>query len=125
MNRLYQKTFDHVRMPEDRAQALRGALASRCPDTQTEVIAMNKKTCLRRPALLFAAVLLIAALSLSALACGGYVVYQVVTGKDAQMPENGTTYELTEPVEVMPYEYTEQDGQIYVSFDAGDWENVD
>lgn len=125
MNQLYQRTFDHVRMPEDRARSLRAALASRCSSTETEVISMKKQTMLRRPTLLVAAALLIAALSLSALACGSRVIYRILSDKNdvPAFPENSTTYDLTgqEFDTGLPYTYTEEDGEIQVFLPEDGW----
>ena len=120
MNHLYQRTFDHIRMPEDRARALRTDLASRCSQPETEVIFMNKKTILRRPASLLVAILLIAALSVTALACGGRVLYRILS--DDEIPAvTGTVYDLTDQeVETVPYEYTEENGEIWVTFPTED-----
>lgn len=123
MNHLYQKTFDQISMPEDRARSLRQELASHCSHAETEVHSMNNHKVLRRPAAFLAAVILIAALSFSALACGGYVIYQTQSS-DAKLPEGSTVIELSEEdfETAIPYTYTEEDGEILVSFDANDQE---
>lgn len=77
MNRLYQKTFDQVALPEDRADSIRTVLASRCSRMETE--ANMKHTFLRRPTAVLAAVLLIGSLSVTAFAYGGRVVERVYT----------------------------------------------
>lgn len=79
MKSLYQKTFDKVRLPEDRAGVLRAGLASRCSQKETEAEKMNKQKFIRRPFVLAAAILLICALSVTAFAYGGRV-YQTMTG---------------------------------------------
>lgn len=130
MNHLYQKTFDHVYMSEDRVRSLRAVLASHCSDPETEVITMNKQKILRRPATFLVAVLLIAALSVTALACGKYVTYQIRSGNDGAQtpPENSITFDLTEQgsdVTFHSYEYTEENGEVQVFLDDDDWGNLD
>lgn len=117
MKNLYQKTFDKVSMPEETYLHLRTVLASRCSQNEMEVNRMKNRTYLRRPAAFLVALILIAALSVSALACGAYVVYQVLP-ENAEIPENENAADFTdfEPDEVLPYEYTEKDGEIIVSF---------
>lgn len=93
MNRLYQKTFDQVALPEDRADSIRTVLASRCSRMETE--ANMKHTFLRRPTAVLAAVLLIGSLSVTAFAYGGRVVervYTFMTGGtiEQSVDENGT-----------------------------------
>lgn len=135
MNRLYQRTFDRVRIPEDRARSLRAVLASHCSEPETEVIIMNKQKFLRRPAAFLIAILLIGALSITALACDGGrviyrigdVIYQIVSG-DADLPENGVTDDLTdrEPDAVIDsYEYIEEDGTVRIVLKDEDWANID
>lgn len=138
MNRLYQRTFDHVHMPEDRARSLRAVLASRCSEPETEVIMMNKRKFLRRPAAFLIAILLIGALSITALACDGGrvihqigdVIYQIVAG-DADLPADGVTYDLTdqEPDAVLDSseytEYIEEDGTVRIILNDGDGANID
>ena len=36
MKQLYQKTFEQIKLPEDRAADLRASLASRCSQTKKE-----------------------------------------------------------------------------------------
>ena len=120
MNRLYRNTFDQIVMPEDRAQALRTALASHCSPPETEVISMNKQKFLRRPASFLVAILLIAALSITALACGGRVLYRVLS-EDEIPPVTGPIHDLTgQDIETIPYEFTEENGEILVTFPVGD-----
>lgn len=93
MDRLYQKTFDQVALPEDRADSIRTVLASRCSRMETE--ANMKHTFLRRPTAVLAAVLLIGSLSVTAFAYGGRVVervYTFMTGGtiEQSVDENGT-----------------------------------
>lgn len=117
MNQLYQRTFDHVTMSEDHARSLRSALASHCSNNVTEVIPM-KKTIMHRSTAFLVAVVLIAAMSVSALACGiyYYVTYEVQEG--VEIPEDA--FDLTEQdadFEMDSYDYREEDGMIIVDFD--------
>lgn len=116
MNQLYQRTFDHVTMSEDYARSLRLALASRCSDHEMEVIPM-KKNVVRRSTSFLVAVILIVAMSVSALACGiyYYVTYEVEEG--VEIPEGA--FDLTgqdADFEVDSYDYREEDGMIIVEF---------
>ena len=117
MNQLYQKTFDHVTMPEDHARSLRVELASHCSKHETEVIPM-KKHFVRRSASFLAAAILIAAMSVSALACGiyYYVTYEVQEG--VELPEDAVNLtEQNADFEMDLYDYREEDGMIIVEFD--------
>ncbi len=77
MDRLYQRTFDRVHLPEDRARSLRAQLASQCSPMKQEVIPMKQHKSLRRPAVVLVAALLVCALSVTAFAYGGRVVEHV------------------------------------------------
>ena len=116
MNQLYQRAFDHVTMPEDHARSLRSALASHCSNNETEVIPM-KKHFVRRSTSFLVAAILIAAMSVSALACGiyYYVTYEVREG--VEFSEDA--FDLTEQdadFEMESYDYREEDGMIIVDF---------
>lgn len=116
MNQIYQKTFDHVIMPEDHAQALREELASHCSHYEKEVIPM-KKHFVRRSTSFLVAVILIASLSVSALACGiyYYVTYEINEG--VEIPEDATDLTGQDAnFEMDNYEYCEEDGMIIVNF---------
>ena len=125
MNRIYQRTFDHVTMPEDHARSLCAQLASRCSNNETEVISM-KKTIVRRTTSFLVAAILIAAMSVSALACGiyYYVTYEVREGVES----SDDAFDLIgqDPdYEVGAYDYSEKNGMIIVDFDeAGTDEDV-
>lgn len=110
-----KRTFDHVTMPEDHARSLRSALASHCSDNETEVIPM-KKNFVRRSTSFLVAVILIAAMSVSALACGiYYVTYEVE--ESAEIPEDA--FDLADQnadFQVDSYDYREEDGMIIVDF---------
>lgn len=111
MKRLYQQTFEHISMPEDKARALRAKLVSRSSQTKTEVISMKKQR------MLLIAVAVIAALSLSAFAGGYDVVYRLLSG-DNEPVENGV--DLTDQpadFEQGDYHYTEENGGIVVTLD--------
>ena len=117
MNQLYQRTFDYVTMPEDHARSLRSALASHCSNNETEVIPM-KKHFVRRSTSFLVAAILIAAMSVSALACGiyYYVTYEVHEG--AELTEDAVN--LTDQAAVFEmdsYDYREEDGTIIVDVD--------
>lgn len=134
MNRLYQRTFDQVHMPEDQARSLRAVLASRCSQSETEVTIMNKQKFLRRPAAFLIAALLVGALSITALACDGGeliyrigdVIYQIIyDGAEQNLPEDAVSIDLTDPdpdvVVIDSYEYVEEDnGTVRISFDGVD-----
>lgn len=115
MNQLFKRTFDHVTMPEDHARSLRAALASHCSDNEMEVIPM-KKNFVRRSTSFLVAVILIAAMSVSALACGiYYVTYEVEEG--VEIPEDA--FDLTDQdadFEIGSYDYQEEDDMIIVEF---------
>ena len=116
MNNLYQRTFDLVTMPEDHAQALRSVLASRCSNNKTEVIPM-KKHFVRLSTSFLVAAILIAAMSVSALACGiyYYVTYEVHEG--VEIPEDAVNItDQDADFEMDSYEYREEDGMIIVDF---------
>ena len=120
MNQLYQRTFDHVTMPEDHARSLRAELASHCSNHETEVIPMKKST-VRRPTSFLVAAILIAAMSVSALACGihYYVTYEVKEG--VALPEDAVNItDQDTDFEVDSYDYREEDGMIIVDFDEAD-----
>ena len=117
MNQLYQRTFDHVTMPEDHARSLRSALASHCSHNETEVIPMKKNIVRKSTSFLVAAVL-IAAMSVSALACGiyYYVTYEVQEGVEFSEDAFDLTGQDAD-FETDPYDYREEDGMIIVDFD--------
>ena len=116
MNQLYQRTFDHVTMPEDHARSLRAELASHCSNHETEVIPM-KKTIVRRSTSFLVAAILIASMSISALACGiyYYVTYEVQGGVEFSEDAFDLTSQDTD-YEVGSYDYHEEDGMIIVDF---------
>ena len=58
MDRLYQRTFDQIHLPEERAAVVRKALASRCSQTEQEVIPMKHFKRLPRPVTAAAALIL-------------------------------------------------------------------
>lgn len=127
MNNLYRQTFDQIGMPEETAQALRAELASRSSRSETEELNMKQKTnhtgpILRRTGTLLVAVLLICALSISALAYGGVQIYQMLTGgtfevgqdKDGNYYAAGSvdTDNLISPVEAR------EDGRLYLTING-------
>ena len=118
MDRLYQKTFDQVALPEDRADSIRTVLASRCSRMETE--ANMKHTFLRRPTAVLAAVLLIGALSVTAFAYGERIVERVYTFMmggtiEQSVDENGTSLSgVSIGTEQSPLEIRE-DGSIWLT----------
>ena len=117
MNQLYQRTFNHVTMPEDHARSLRSDLASRCSKNETEVIP-TKKNIARKSTSFLVAAILIATMSISALACGiyYYVTYEVREGVEFSEDAFDLTVQDAD-FEMDSYDYREEDGMIIVDFD--------
>lgn len=127
MNRLYQRTFDQVHMSEIKVKSLREELSSRCSTNKLEDTSMNKRKHLRRSGYLLVAAILIASLTMTALACGGFnVIYEIITG-EARLPVGSEGHDLTEqqPFEIEDYQYTEQDGHIIVDLEGVDLPEAD
>ena len=129
MDRLYQTTFDQVRMPEERAQRLRAELASRCSHHELEAISMNNSKKIRRPAMAMVAVFVIAALSLTAFAYGETIVDRVYNMMTGGMVEHGTTEDGTAYAsgsynadEAVPPVERREDGRLYLTVNG---ENLD
>ena len=120
MNQFYQRTFNHVTMPEDHARSLRSALASHCSKNETEVIPM-KKNVVRKSTSFLVAAILIATMSISALACGiyYYVTYEVQEGVEFSEDAFDLTGQNAD-YEVDSYDYREEDGMIIVDFAEAD-----
>ena len=117
MNQLYQRTFDRVTMPEDHARSLRGELASHCSNHEMEVIPMKKRFVRRSISFLVAAIL-IAAMSVSALACGIYYYVTYEINENVEIPKDAD--DLTDRAadfEVGSYDYREENGMILVDMD--------
>lgn len=120
MNRLYQKTFDQVRMGSEQYRSLRESLASQCSRSEMEANHMKKTTVRRRP-VVAAAILLVGALSVTAFAYGGRIVesvYQFMTGGTIEqgVDENGMNYSagsMDTSGEATPVEVRE-DGSIWL-----------
>ncbi len=124
MKQLYQKTFEQIKLPEDRAADLRASLASRCSQTKKEAIPMKHTKLFHRPAAAIAAVVLVVALSATAFAySGGF--YQFMTGGSVQniVDEDGNITgtqaqvdlnQVTDPVEVR------EDGRLYLTIGGQD-----
>ena len=117
MNQLYQRTFDHITMPEESAKSIRASLASRCSHNEMEVNPM-KKNIVRKSTSFLVAAILIATMSISALAYGiyYYVTYEVHEG--VELPENA--FDLTgqdADFEMGSYDYHEEGDMIIVDFD--------
>ena len=122
MNQLYQRTFDHVTMPEESAKSIRASLASRCSHNETEVNPM-KKNIVRKSTSFLVAAILIASMSISALACGiyYYVTYEVQEGVEFSEDASDLTGQDAD-YEMDSYDYREEDGMIIVDFDTADAE---
>lgn len=120
MNQLYQRTFDHITMPEESAKSIRASLASRCSHNETEVNPM-KKNIVRKSTSFLVAAILIATMSISALACGiyYYVTYEVQEGVEFSEDAFDLTGQDAD-YEMDSYDYREEDGMIIVDFDAAD-----
>ena len=120
MNQLYQRTLNHVTMPEDHARSLRSALASHCSKNETEVIPM-KKNVVRKSTSFLVAAILIATMSISALACGiyYYVTYEVQEGVEFSEDAFDLTGQNAD-FEMDSYDYREEDGMIIVDIDTAD-----
>lgn len=120
MNQLYQRTFDHVTMPEESAKSIRASLASRCSHNETEVNPM-KKNIVRKSTSFLVAAILIATMSISAVACGiyYYVTYEVQEGVEFSEDAFDLTGQDAD-YEMDSYDYHEEDGMIIVDFDAAD-----
>ena len=117
MNQLYQRTFDHITMPVESAKSIRASLASRCSHNEMEVNPM-KKNIVRKSTSFLVAVILIATMSISALAYGiyYYVTYEVHEG--IEIPEDAVNItDQDTDFEMDSYEYREEDGMIIVDFD--------
>lgn len=117
MNHLYKRTFDQVRMSEKSAADLRAELFSRSTHSETEEISMNKHHAIRRSSTFLVAAILIASLTISALACGIYnVVYKINSEND--IPENAVTVDPADAAfESHDYNYTtDENGEIIVDF---------
>ena len=119
MNQLYQRTFNHVTMPEDHARSLRTELASHCSNHETEVIPMKKNIVRRSTSFLIAAIL-IAAMSVSALACGIYYYVTYEVNEDVVIPTDAINLiDQDADFEVSSYDYQEENGLIIVDMDGG------
>ena len=117
MKRLYKQTFDHVRMSEDRAGSLYAELASHCSNSEKEEKPVNR-IIVRRSIPVLAAVILLIAMSVSALACGVYYAVTYEVNEDAVIPEDAVSLNDEEPdFEYADYDYREEDGMIIVEMD--------
>lgn len=112
MNKLYQRTFDRLEMPEEAARSIRASLALHCSPHETEVISM-KKTIVHRSATFLVAAILIAMLSVGALAGGiyYYVSYDVRDGVGTPEGAIDLTGQNAD-FEAGDYEYREENGVI-------------
>lgn len=117
MNQLYKKTFDHIKLPEQRAQSLCTELISYCSMNEQEVTHMNR-TIIRRSHTLLVAVILLVAMSASALACGIYYAVTYEVNEGAVMPEDAVDLSDQEAdFEYDDYTYREEESMIIVEMD--------
>lgn len=129
MKPLYQRTFEQIKLPEARTAALRASLASRCSQTEKEAIPMKHRNFFHRPMAAAAAVILVVALSATALAYGGQF-YQFMTGGSVQevMDADGNVIGSQGQVDlnqvVAPVEVRE-DGRLYLTIDGQDADITD
>ena len=131
MDHFYQKTFDQIQMPEDRAQALRTRLAAQCSPEKQEVISMNRTKSFRRPAVALVAALTVCALSITAFAYGGPIVEAVhnfMTGGTIEQGvnqdgENYTAGSMDTTSMVSPVE--QRDGHLYLTANGQDLDITD
>lgn len=123
MNQLYKQTFDQVKMPENHARSLCAELASHCSDREREEKSMNR-IIVRRSTPVLVAVILLIAMSVSALACGVYYAVTYEVNEDAVIPENAVGLNDQEAdFEYDGYTYREEDGMIIVDMDKVDAED--
>lgn len=120
MDRLYQKTFDQVSLPEERAGSIRAVLALRCSQTETEAGNMNKHTFLRRPTAVLAAILLVGILSVTAFAYGDRIVehvYTLMSGGTMEqgIDENGDAYVCGTMDTTVSLVEVREDGRVYLT----------
>lgn len=114
MNQLYKKTFDHITMPEDRAQSLCTELIAHYAMNEKEVTPMNR-TIARRSHTLLVAVILLLAMSASALACGIYYAVTYEVNEDAVISDDAVNLtDLDADFEYGDYTYHEEDGMVIV-----------
>lgn len=106
---LYEKTFDQVRLPEERARSLRDELIARCSQMEKEEKPMKDIHSLRRPTAFLIAAALTAAMTVSALAYGGYYVNYEVHHDGVELADGEIDAVLDGTEE---YDWHEVDGQI-------------
>ena len=126
MDRLYQRTFDQIHLPEERAAVVRKALASRCSQTEQEVIPMKHFKRLPRPVTAAAALILVFALSATAFAYGQRF-YSFMSGGSVQdiTDENGQVIGVqgsVDPDLAVPPVELRDDGRLYLTANG---ENAD
>lgn len=95
-NRLYQRTFDQIRMSGEGTDRVRSELASRCAQKELEEINMKNRTGTRRPLAAIVAVCAVLALSVTAFASSGIAerVFHMLSGDTISvgMDEDGEAY---------------------------------
>ena len=114
----YKRTFDRVSMREQSYLHLRAILASRCSQNETEVKPMKKRTYFKKSIIVALAVLMLAALSVTAFAYS-HEIFNFVTGGTVEhrVDEQGESYTgvsmpAASPVEEMA------DGRVLLSIDG-------
>lgn len=114
MNQLYKQTFDQVKMPEDHARSLYEELASYCSMNEKEEIKVNLRI-VRRSTPVLVAVILLIAMSVSALACGIYYAVTYEVNEDAVISDDAINLaDMDADIEISDYTYHEEDGMVIV-----------
>lgn len=118
MKNLYQRTFDKVAMPEDAYLHLRTVLASRCSQDEMEVNRMKNRSYFKKGIIMALAVLMVAALSITAFAYGGQI-FSFLTGGTVEQgtDENGVTYTGVSMPDSSPVEEF-ADGRVMLDFNG-------
>ena len=112
----YKRTFDKVSMPEQSYLRIRASLASRCSQNETEVYQMKNRTYFKKSIIVALAVLMVAALSVTAFAYGGEI-FTFLTGGTVEhsVDEHGESYTGVSMPAESPIEIS-GDGRVIMSF---------
>lgn len=127
--KLYQKMFDQIHMPDRRASQVREELAARCSQNEWEVPMDNSKKS-RRPMAAVIAVCAVAVLTVTAFASGGRVlerVFKMMTGSTVSQGVDGDgRYYFEDGGEdpVSPVELRD-DGRLYLTVNGEDRDITD
>lgn len=118
MENLYKTTFDRVSMPEDAYLHLRTVLASRCSQNETEVYQMKNRSYFKKGIVMALAVLMVAALSVTAFAYGGEI-FTFLTGGTVEhsVDEHGERYTGVSMTDISPVEEM-ADGRVMLSLNG-------